>query len=91
VAALANSKAVHVSLVVLVIPLGMWAGKDNLAGVMLLPRVAFWLGGVAEVGHAGGTAAEIAKGVAEVQKSLFSLFPSNEIVSLPKKGKAWDQ
>ena len=80
------------SLVVLVIPLGMWAGKHNLAGVMLLPRVAFWLGGVAEVGHAGGTAAEIARGVAEVQKSsLFSFFPSNEIVSLPKKGKAWDQ
>ena len=81
------------SLVVLVIPLGMWAGKDNLAGVMLLPRVAFWLGGVAEVGHAGGTTAEIARGVAEVQKSLFPFSHQMKSSVYPKEReiKAGDQ
>ena len=45
-AALVQSKAVHVVLLVVVVLVGVWSGNFFVAG--MIPYLAFWLGGVAE-------------------------------------------
>jgi hypothetical protein len=61
-AAMVWSKAVHVALVVAAVLVGVWLGNVQVA--WLLCRLAFWLGGVAEVvATPGAGAAEKIKGV----------------------------
>ena len=59
--ALVRTKAVHVGLIVLLVPCVVWS--EQLEVALFLPFLAFWLGGVSEAVAAGGGAAAVGKGV----------------------------
>jgi hypothetical protein len=63
-AALVWSKAVHMALLVVVVPAAVWSGTYISWLVVFIPFLAFWLGGVAEaVATPSAGAAEMVKGV----------------------------
>ena len=59
-----RTRAVHVSLIALLVPAVMWS--ETTIGANIFVGLVFWLGGVAEAVGAGGGAAVVCNGIGKV-------------------------